>query len=66
MPMDQNLLDLQRLLGDRPPVEILEEILLPIKWTVDRIWWWGFKDGAVVSGLVFLFLFFLTQFGRRS
>ena len=34
---------------DLPPIELLEDILLPLKWTIDRIYWWGFKDGVGVG-----------------
>lgn len=49
---------------DLPPIELLEDILLPLKWTIDRIYWWGFKDGVTMGGVAFFVLFLLTN--RRS
>jgi len=49
---------------DLPPIELLEDILLPLKWTIDRIYWWGFKDGVTCGGIAFFVLFLLTN--RRA
>lgn len=51
---------------DIPPVEILDDLLIPVKFVVERIYWTGFRDGAAIVALIFFVLFILTNRGGKG
>lgn len=48
-----------------PPVELLDDILIPLRMIVDRLYWWGFKDGVCLSALIFFILFLFLNKGEK-
>jgi len=48
-----------------PPVEILDDVLMPVRMIIERIYWTGFRDGAGIVSLIFFVVFILTNRGAN-
>lgn len=55
-------MDLQEI----PPIEILDDILIPVRFIIEKIYWNGFRDGAAVVGLIFFIVFILSNRGVKG
>lgn len=49
-----------------PPIELLDDLLIPVKFLIQKIYWNGFRDGASIVGLIFFITFILTNKGVKG
>jgi len=46
-----------------PNIQILDDILIPIKLIVERLYWNGFRDGAALTAILFILAFLVSNKG---
>lgn len=51
---------------ETPNIELLNDILIPVRMILERLYWQGFRDGAALTGLIFFVVFILTNRGVKG